>query len=557
MNKQQCSLSRILAISLVTFVAVACAPAAAPTSAPAPTTGVVAPTAIPQPPTPTPAPAVTRGGVLTFRAQGSLASVDPLWPGGTAEARVTAPMYSRLLSLDKEDKLSPLLAREWSVSQDGKVFTFKLRDDVKFHDGTPLTAEDVIYSYNMTVDPPKGIVSQHKGVFAPIIDKLEAVDPYTVRVTTKRAVGWFLSHVPIVQIAPKQAHEPLAAQGGFKASGLGSGPFKFQSQTSAVEFRMVRNESYFKKGLPYLDEVRWAVIADDQATIAAFISGRIQHSGGKDFDQETVDAVKAQRQVTVEKFPRPLFAGIPFNFSNPQLAKKRVREALVLALDAKTINDVAYPGGRLPGSFFLGKFGIPPEERNQYAMFGFGKPSKDNVDAAKKILTEERATDLQLSLLAYPGPHQRAAEIIQEMLGRVGVKAVLKVNDRATMFAALSKGDYDIASPWDPLSVFGEPEHLIATTWVKSAPLGVFGRPPGYSNPKIDELYVQLQNTVDPDKRMEITRQVDRVLLEDTPAMLLGWFLGIDVYDSRLRGYVAKEVWHPARMLEEVWLAPQ
>lgn len=544
-----------LAIMMVSaLVFGACAPALPQTPAPA----GAAPSSAPLPmPSPTPAPAAVRGGVLTLRAQGALGSVDPLWPGGTAEARVSAPMYSRLLSLDKEDRLQPLLAKEWNVTQDGKVFTFNLRDDIKFHDGKPLTADDVVYSFKMTIDPPKGVISQHKGVFAPIIEKLEAVDPYTVRFTTKRAVGWFLSHVPIVQIAPKHAREPVEAQGGFKASGIGSGPFKFQSQTSAVEFRMVRNESYFKKGLPYLDEVRWAVIADDQATIAAFISGRVQHSGGKDFDQEMIDAVKAQREVVVEKFPRPIFAGIPFNFNNPQLAKKRVREALVLALDAKTINDVAYPGGRLPGSFFLGKFGIPPEERNQYAMFGFGKPPKDNWDTAKKILAEEGAANLQLSLLTYPGPHQRAAEIIQEMLGRVGVKAVLKVNDRAAMFALLAKGDYDIASPWDPLSAFGEPEHFVATAWVKSAPMGFSGRPPGYSNPKIDELYAQLQNTVDPDKRMEITRQVDRVLLEDTPAKLLGWFLGIDVFNPRVRGYVAKEVWHPARMLEEVWLAPQ
>lgn len=583
MKSVQRSWSRVLATGVVALVAVSCAPSPTPTgapstgspspaaAAPAPTpTSVLAtprpavapPTPTPQrivaSPTPTPAPAVARGGVLTMRQHGAFSSLDPLWPGGTSEARMIAPMYSRLLSLDKEDDILPLLAREWAVTGNGAVFTFKLRDDARFHDGKPVTGEDVAYSFNMIINPPKGISSIHKGVFAPVIAKVEALDRLTVRITTKRPVGWFLSHVPLVQIAPRHAHEPKAAEGGFAGTGLGSGPFKFKAHTPGVELRMVRNEDYFRKDLPYLDEVRSVIIVEDQTVIAAFIAGRLQLSGARPISPEAVDAIKALREVSVLTAPRPLYIGVGFNHSHPQLAKKRVREALVLALDSKAITDVAYPGVYdVPGSWFPGRFGIPEKERNQYAIFGYGKPRQERLDTARKILDAEGVRDLRLNVMTYPGTHRTASEVVQELLGRVGVKANLVVTDRAVLFERGIKGDYDLLVPWTGSSPFGEPEHFLGTTFASNAPTAVVGRPAGFSDPRVDELYAKLQNTIELGKRVEITQQIDRVLLEDMPATLFGWGAQRDVLDLRLRGYYPKEVWHPVFMLESVWLAPQ
>ena len=409
---------------------------------PAPT-ATPTPTATPQP-TPTPAPAVDMGGTLILRAGGTPPSIDPLWPPGTSEARITAPMYSRMLSLDEEDTLLPFIAKEWAVSDDGTVFTFNLRDDVRFHDGHSLAAEDVVYSFNMTINPPEGVASQHKGVFGPVIAKVEALDPLTVRITTKLVSGWFLSHVPIVNIAPKHAHEPVAAEGGFEATGLGSGPFKFESLVGDVEISSVRNEDYFQEGLPYLDEMQWVIITENELAVAAMSTGRLHHSGTGAFNQDMIDSVKSKQDVVVLQTVRPFFQGTAFNQNHPQLANPRVREALVLAIQGSVIRDTIYPGVKFQGSFFPGRFGIPVEERNQYAMFGFGKPLEERLEMARQILADEGVSDLSLRYLTKPGDDVATGEVVRELLGRAGVEVNLDIKDRPAMFEAATKGDYDL-----------------------------------------------------------------------------------------------------------------
>ena len=524
-----------------------------PTSTPQPT-----PTATPVPvPTPTPSLPGVRGGTLTFRAHGTYSTIDPIGPGGLNEFKVVTPMYTRLLSQNAEDEIVPMLATDWTIEGGGTVFTFNLRDDIQFHDGVTVTAEDVAYSFNTTINPPEGLGSRNKSVFAPIIESAEALDPQTARITTKRTSGWFLSHVPINHIVPKHAHEPVAAQGGFQSTGLGSGPFTFESLENGVELVMVRNEDYFKPGLPYLDEIRHVVIEEDEAVIAAFITGRIHHSGSRDFDQTMMDAVTAEREVVINTALRPLIRGFGMNQNHPQLANKRVREALVVAMDERPIVDVAYPGVNLPGTWFPGDFGIPEAERNQYAMFGYGENLEDRLETARQILADEGVNDLQLELLVFPGPYLAASEVIQQLLGRIGVQVDLNITDRAGYKQMSAQGEYDMVY-WTGVSPTGEPEHLVAGIWAEGASeLGWTGKPHGYSNPQVDQLFADLQNTVDRDARIEITRQIDRIVLDDAAIKFLGWFLTGEVVDSRIKGYATKGDFHPIRILESVWLAPE
>lgn len=557
-----------LCVILLAIVAVACAPAATPLPAAAPTAapaaGASTPSLQPTPtprPAPAPAPAVSRGGILTLRDAGSFNALEPILSSLPANPRVAAPMYSRLLSLGKDDDLLPMLAKDWTITQNGTVFTFNLRDDVQFHDGKPLTAADVVYSFDMTLTPPKGTVSINKQVFDPVIAKVEALNPQTVRITTKRTSGWFLGHVPIVTIVPKHAHELVAPQGGFTNTGLGSGPFKFQSWTPKLELILSANKSYFKRDLPYLDEIRWLFVADSEAAIAAMITGRLLHSGSLDFTEEEVAAIKARQEVSVLTAPRGITAGVGFNNTNPDLAKKRVREALVLAMDERDIINVAYPGGVLPGSWFPDRFGIPEAERTQFAMYGFGLSREQRLDRAKKILAEEGATNIKFVWASRANsPHLKAGEIGRELLGRIGVQVELKpLADQASLVTYLAKERWDITTFWGGITAFGEPEHFIATTWAKNAPEITSNgrRPTGYTNAKVEELYAQLQNTVEIGKRIELTKQIDRVLLEDVPSKQMGFLMLVNVANPRVKGVIAKDLFHPFWTLEDVWLAPK
>lgn len=527
-------------------------PAAAATATPS-----VVPTT--RKPEPTPTSQVVRGGEFVGRARSEFDN-DPLWMGSIGDLSVSASVYSRLLNLDSQKAVLPLIAKTWKIDQTGTTFTFELERGVRFHDGKPLTADDVVYSFNATINPPKGVISIMQGVFGPVVAKVVALDPYIVQITTKRPANWFLTHVAILNIAPKHAHEGTASQGGFGGNALGSGPFKLQTRVPGVEMRLERNKDYFRPGLPYLDGVRWVIVDDNEAAIAAIITGRIQSSGPRNLSDEQIQRIRTRTKsdttakVNIDEVFKNEARNVGFNLHNPQLANKRVREALVLAMDENAINDVAYPGVNLPGSWMPGRYGIPVEERKQYAMFGYGLPLEQRLDRARKILAEEKVGDLRLRFETYPGAHRTAAQVVQQLLGRVGVKVDIVVSDRATFFQRVANADFDLAKPSRSNSPFGEPEHVIANKWLKGAPVAMSGRPPDYSNSKVEDLFIQLQNTQEIAARIKITQQIDRVLLEDMPSKLLGWVVQPQVTAARVRGYSGQETLHPFWMLETVWM---
>ena len=560
------SLRLVVVLSVIAGLLVAACGGADPTPTPAPTaTSVPAPTATPAPtPTPPPPPTdvgVSRGGTLTLGDRGSSSGLEPILSRLPANLRWVAPMYTRLIQLDENDDLAPLLAETWSVEENGTRFTFNLRDSVTFHDGTPLTAEDVAYSWDKMANPPEGTSSLFSSVFGPIIDTIAAPDATTVVITTTNTVGWFLGHVPVVSIVPKHAHEPVAADGGFTDTGLGSGPFVFESYTPKVELVMTANPDYFEAGLPFLDEIRWPFIAESQAMIAALISGRLLHSGSTDLTQEQVDAIKAQlSDLQVYTAPRGITIGIGFNHNNPNLANPKIREALVIAMDERDIIDVAYPGGVFPGTFFpgAGRFGIPEDEWNDYAMYGFGKSRDERLEMAKQMLDEAGATDLSFYWISRAkSPHLKVGEAAQDLLRRIGVEIELEAfADQASLSAFTKSDPFDIVTFWGGVTAFGEPEHFLSGLWSSEAPAFEDGgrRPSGYSNPRIDELLSELKVTIDIAKRMQITQEADRLLLQDAPSKQFGFLMLVNGVGPQVRNLRAAPLAHSLWLLRDVWI---
>jgi len=559
-----------LAIVLAVFtglVVVACG-GSDPTATPRPTAPPPAATATPRPaptatlpPPPTDA-GVTRGGTLTLADRGSASGLEPILSRLPANLRWAAPMYSRLIQLDANDNLAPLLAESWTVEDEGTRFTFKLREGVTFHDGTPLTSEDVAYSWNTMANPPEGTSSLFSSVFGPILGAIETPDATTVVFTTSNTVGWFLGHVPVVSIVPKHAHEPVAAEGGFTDTGLGSGPFEFDSYTPKTELAMTANPGYFEAGLPFIDRIEWPFIQEAQAMIAALSTGRLQHSGSTDLTQVEVDSVRAQLpDLQVFNAPRGITIGIGFNHNNPDLANPAIRQALVLAMDERDIIDIAYPGGVFPGTFFpgAGRFGIPEDEWNDYAMYGFGLSRDERLDMAKQMLEEAGAKDLEfLWITRAKSSHLKVGEAAQDLLRRIGVQIELKAfADQAALSAFTGSDPFDMVTFWGGITAFGEPEHFLSGLWSSEAPAFEGGgrRPSGYTNPRIDELLVELKATIDIPKRMQLTQEADRILLEDAPSKQFGFLMLVNGVNPQVRNMRAAPLAHSFWLLRDVWMA--
>ena len=514
-------------------------------------------------PTPTPEAMMEKreGGIFTAANRGSMNGMDPILSSLPANIRWAAPMYSRLLTLDKDANILPLLATSWTVSDDLKVYTFNIKDDVKFHDGQPLTSEDVVYTWDVMINPPEGVPSLRQSLFDAVIDKIEAPDPTTVKITTKIIVGWFLGHVPIVGILPKHAHQPVAAEGGFSATGMGSGPFKFVEFKPKVLMVLEANPDYYE-GIPPLDGIEWPFIFESEAVIAAMITGRLMHFGSNPANSEEIDAIRGGRpDIQIFRAARGISRGIGFNHQNEFLAKKPIREALVLALVEEDIIKVGYPGAVLPGTFFPGRSGIPESEWNDYAMYGFGLSRDERLAKAKEILEAEGATDLKfLWVTRAKSGHAKAAEAGQDLLKRIGVEIEIQAfADQASLNKFVQSQPFDIVTSWVIITPFGEAEHYLSNGWASTAKDFAHAgrRPAGYTNPLIDELLAELRTELDVDKRAAITQKADRILLNDMPSKQMGFLLIQDVLNGRVRGLRAAQLADPIWMLRKVSLAAE
>ena len=182
------------------------------------------------------------------------------------------------------------LAEKWEISPDGKTYTFFIHPGIKWHDGKPFTADDVIYNLDKLSDPKRSLQA---AVF-PAYQKAEKVNDLTVKVTLSRPQPSFLANLAggySVFVAPQAGDK-------FQSSDflIGTGPFKFKSATSGVSLSFVKNPDYFKKGLPYLDGVNYYIIADRSAQTDALITKRIDMTNALSgiANKETLDRIASQ-----------------------------------------------------------------------------------------------------------------------------------------------------------------------------------------------------------------------------------------------------------------------
>ena len=339
------------------------------TTAPAPSPATPAPTATPEPVVPEP----RRGGTLVAVQHLNARGLDPMLnvcPGTCAPIR---PMYDKLVELSKFDGATavPDLAESWNISGDGKIFTFNLRQGVKFHDGSDFTAEDVVYSVFRAQNPekfeemgaPRNLRDSNLVDNFSIVNNVEAIDPFTVRFTLdKFSDKWFNSLLEVrftLYIIPSD--KPYEEQ---LAEGTGTGAYVFDENVPDEKFTLKANPNYWKTDpdgnqLPFLDAIEIFIINDNSALLAAFTSGRALWER-----PVSANRVAGRAEELAGQIPGFQMAGLAstlhslvFNNRNPILKDIRFRQAVDLALNRHAVNELAFGSA---GIVFHG-VGIPPE----------------------------------------------------------------------------------------------------------------------------------------------------------------------------------------------------
>ena len=362
-------------------------------------------------PVPTAVPGVDpiRGGTLTAVQQLNARGLDPFLRISTGIVTPIRPMYDKLIEPSKFDGASavPDLATEWSLSSDGKVYSFKLREGVTFHDGSAFTAEDVVYSMDRMKNAEK-YESQTEGdggapsrlrdpgnaAAMAVVDAAVAIDDTTVEIRLKEFSSAFFNQLleltRTLYILPSDVRP-----GDVNEKGNGTGPFRFVSSEADVKFVMEASPDHWKtdaagRQIPYLDAIEIFIISDTTAIIGAFTSGNVlwqrpvvtNRLAGR--NAELTSSIPGWQHANMASTLNSLF----LNNRNPALRDPRVREAIDIAVDRFAVRDLAYGPET---AIVLHGVGIPAELNGAWAlprqMFE-GRPgyADNQVDRARDVL---------------------------------------------------------------------------------------------------------------------------------------------------------------------------
>src|SRR6266852_4387392 len=291
-----------------------------------------------------------------------------------------SPAYNCLIRTSPYDPkaldIIPELAETWEISDGGKTIVFHLHHGVKWHDGTPFSSADVQYTIERIMNPPKGMVSPRGPVFAALIERVEAPDPDTVVIHGKGPSGLLL---PLFAngwsvIIPKHIAEkdPVNA---LKTTVIGTGPFRLKEPPTSSLWKYERNKDYFKKDLPYLDEIEIHIITDAQSMLAAVLSQRVYWSDSfahPSMDRDLSQSAAQQNPHLVRSaHPALLLFAISLQTEKPPLDDLRVRQALSEAIRREAIDELGSLSGVVgTGNYPLGLWAMPTERRAHHIGYG-------------------------------------------------------------------------------------------------------------------------------------------------------------------------------------------
>src|SRR5919201_1554143 len=317
------------------------------------------------------------GGTFISAKTTEAPSLDPILEQALSRHRIDPLFYNRLVEWGHDGKLEPALAESWTTSADGKLWTFKLRRGVKFHNAREFVADDVKYTYERVLDPTLG--SGGRG-YLRAIEQIETPDKHTVRIHTKgpsasllagMAGGWSA-------IVPR---EVIEQRGDLRRTAVGTGPFILQEWMPQSHLKARKNPDYWDKGKPYVDAIEIKVIPDEANIVAQLRTGNIHHALLE--DNKNYLLVKDDKRLVAQRGPRLGFDMVNVNHGRKPFTDVRVRQALSLAVDRNEVLQVAASGlGSVTGPL------TPAMRPWALPVDAFREWYTPNLDRARKLLAD-------------------------------------------------------------------------------------------------------------------------------------------------------------------------
>lgn len=467
---------------------------------------------------PTAAAAAKAGGTLRFGLSGEPGNLDPHVTAACPSVSVYTLAYSNLLAWTPDNKLRGDLAESWRWV-DPRTLEVKLRA-AKFHDGSPVTADDVAFSFQRILDP--ATAAYQRAVLAAVIDKVEVVDPKTARFALKaanNALPELLADRNVFIVSKAY----VAGGKDLKAAMMGSGPFRFVSYEKGVALKLERNPDYYL-GPASFDAVTFVPMADETARVSAL------RSGGVDF----IDYVPGRDMAALEKstdfklYSNSAQVGqrLVFNVKQPTFENAKVRRALNLAIDRDAYVRAVLLGRGLPVKGSRVAKGHWAYDESLASVYQY------DPAAAKKLLADAgypSGFKVKFLTTATYGFYKDGATFVQASLKEIGVDAELEIVEFPVLVARQTKGQFELL-----MSFFtgqGPSDHLVA--YGASGPQN-FG---GFSDDAVTRALQESLATPDDAKRREAYVRAQKRLLELIPDVPLVWREQGEGASTKVRGY--------------------
>jgi len=468
-------------------------------------------------------------------------SLSPLISYTQAGYEIFSVLYDSLVALDENYEAVPDLAKEWTISDDKLEWTFKLRNDVKWHDGVPFTSEDVKFSYEL-------MLANQLGMYAGYltgIDSVECPDDYTVIIKTLQPKANLLVLSAI--ILPKHIWSKVSAdeyETWPNENPVGTGPFKFGEFKAGEYIKLVANDDYFEVR-PYIDELIYVFYANTNVMALSLKLGEID--AATNFSANQLPFLKKNANLEVISAVSLGFTDISFNCwqdpaskGNPILMDKKVRQAIELCIDKQKILDMVYAGQGTVGTTL-----VPHEGFYHYEPAG-NELRSYNLERAKKLLDDagykdndgngirEDANGNELNfvftLRAENTDEIKAGQMISSMVKEAGINLEIETVDDGVLIDKIYSGDFD-------MFIWGWGADLDPTTILAVMSTDEIGNLSdcNYSNKEYDNLLVLQKTKMDPKERQQDVWKMQKILYEDAPYIIL-W------YDNNLQA-VNTENW--------------
>lgn len=438
-------------------------------------------------------------------------TLDPYNTNTTLTTAVTKSFYEGLFEFDKDLKVRNVLAESYEVSPDGLVYTIKLREGVKFHDGTDFNADAVKANLDRVTNPDNKLARFNQ---FNRIAKVEAVSPFSVRITLKEPFGPFinsLAHASAAMISPA-ALEKYGKDIAFHP--VGTGPFTFVDWKQTDYVKGAKFDNYWNKGFPKVDTVTWKPVLENNTRAAMLQTGEADFAFPLPYEQ--IDTLKKNDKLKVEIRPSIILRYVSFNMLHKPFDDLRVRQAINYAINKEALTKVAFSGYAKPAD------GIVP----QGVLYAHRMDPWPYDPAKARALLKEAGYESGFETTLWSAytttTAQKAIQFLQQQLAQVGIKAKVQALEPGQRTEWVQTAPDPEKAPvrmyyagWS--SSTGEAD------WALRPLLSTEAWPPKlnntayYSNPKVDEDLAKALTSVDDAEKAKLYADAQEQIMKDAP----------------------------------------